>query len=56
MTVKPVDQRFVVVPVVPLSQLPDPVVPHELQVLRGIIVGEIEPYTTFGFPSHGRDR
>ena len=28
----------------------------ELQVLRDIIDGEIEPYTTFGFPSHGRDR
>ncbi len=40
----------------PLSALPDPVVPHELKVLRGIIDGDIEPYTTFGFPSHGRDR
>jgi 8-oxo-dGTP pyrophosphatase MutT (NUDIX family) len=37
----------------PLSALPDPVVPHELHVLRGIIDGEIEPYTTFGFPSTG---
>jgi 8-oxo-dGTP diphosphatase len=33
----------------PLSALPDPVVPHELKVLRGIIEGEIEPYVTFGF-------
>jgi 8-oxo-dGTP diphosphatase len=34
----------------PLSALPDPVVPHELQVLHGIIEGEIPSYTTFGFP------
>ena len=34
----------------PLSALPDPVVPHELTVLRGIISGETAPYTTFGFP------
>jgi 8-oxo-dGTP diphosphatase len=33
----------------PLSELPDPVVPHELKVLRAIIDGEIEPYLTFGF-------
>ena len=39
-----------------LAALPDPVVPHELQVLRGIIDGELEPYTTFGFPTHGSDR
>jgi hypothetical protein len=32
-----------------LFALPDPVVPHELKVLRGIIEGEIEPYVTFGF-------
>jgi 8-oxo-dGTP diphosphatase len=34
----------------PLSALPDPVVPHELHVLHGIIGGEIASYTTFGFP------
>ena len=33
----------------PLSALPDPVVPHELHVLRGIIAGELPAYTTFGF-------
>jgi 8-oxo-dGTP diphosphatase len=33
----------------PLSALPKPVVPHELQVLRGIIEGAVPPYTTFGF-------
>jgi 8-oxo-dGTP diphosphatase len=32
-----------------LSVLPDPVVPHELKVLHGIIEGQIDPYTTFGF-------
>lgn len=33
----------------PLSALPDPVVPHELHVLHGIIAGELPAYTTFGF-------
>ncbi len=33
----------------PLSALPEPVVPHELQVLRGIIKGETAAYMTFGF-------
>jgi len=33
----------------PLSALPDPVVPHELRVLQGIIGGAVPPYTTFGF-------
>ena len=33
----------------PLAALPDPVVPHELVVLRGIIDGELAPYTSFGF-------
>ena len=33
----------------PLGALPDPVVPHELVVLRGIIDGDLAPYTTFGF-------
>jgi hypothetical protein len=37
----------------PLSALPDPVVPHELKVLRGIIGGDIASYTTFGFPTQG---
>ena len=37
----------------PLSALPDPVVPHELHVLRGIIEGELPAYTTFGFPTTG---
>src|SRR5262245_54166224 len=37
----------------PLSALPDPVVPHELKVLHGIIEGEIASYTTFGFTSTG---
>jgi 8-oxo-dGTP diphosphatase len=32
----------------PLDALPDPVVPHELQVLRGL-PGGVEPYSTFGF-------
>ena len=34
----------------PLDALPDPVVPHELQVLRGLAgQGGIAPYSTFGF-------
>ena len=33
----------------PLAALPDPVVPHELAVLQGIIGGGLTPYTTFGF-------
>ena len=32
----------------PLDALPDPVVPHELAVLRGLAAG-VPPYTTFGF-------
>jgi len=32
----------------PLTALPDPVVPHELKVLRGLTTG-IPPYCTFGF-------
>ena len=32
-----------------LDQLPDPVVPHELQVLEGLREGRVAPYTTFGF-------
>jgi 8-oxo-dGTP diphosphatase len=37
-----------------LSALPEPVVPHELTVLHGMISGEIAPYTTFGFSDSGR--
>jgi 8-oxo-dGTP pyrophosphatase MutT (NUDIX family) len=37
----------------PLSALPEPVVPHELKVLHGIISDEIAAYTTFGFPTMG---
>ena len=33
----------------PLTALPEPVVPHELFVLRGMIGGGVPPYTTFGF-------
>ena len=36
----------------PLHALPDPVVPHELQVLRGLTDG-IAPYSTFGFDPIG---
>ena len=32
----------------PLDALPEPVVPHELKVLRGLTTG-IPPYCTFGF-------
>ena len=34
----------------PLTALPDPVVPHELKVLRGLTDG-IPPFSTFGFPT-----
>jgi 8-oxo-dGTP diphosphatase len=42
----------------PLSALPDPVVPHELAVLQGIIEGDLASYTTFGFlgAGHGREQ
>jgi 8-oxo-dGTP diphosphatase len=33
----------------PLTALPDPVVPHELKVLRGLAGDGIAPYSTFGF-------
>jgi 8-oxo-dGTP pyrophosphatase MutT (NUDIX family) len=33
----------------PLAALPEPVVPHELAVLQGMIEGELAAYTTFGF-------
>ena len=32
-----------------LDALPEPVVPHELAVLQGIIGGEVPAYMTFGF-------
>jgi ADP-ribose pyrophosphatase YjhB (NUDIX family) len=35
----------------PLSALPDPVVPHELSVLQGMIEGRLAAYTTHGFAS-----
>ncbi len=33
----------------PLTALPDPVVPHELQVLNGLRAGTVPAYTSFGF-------
>ena len=33
----------------PLDALPEPVVPHELQVLRGLRSGTTTAYSTFGF-------
>lgn len=33
----------------PLDALPDPVVPHELVVLAGLLEGGLPGYTTFGF-------
>jgi 8-oxo-dGTP pyrophosphatase MutT (NUDIX family) len=33
----------------PLHALPDPVVPHELEVLRGLRTGTSTAYSTFGF-------
>lgn len=38
----------------PLSALPDPVVPHELEVLNGLRSGTVPSYTTFGFPDDRR--
>lgn len=38
----------------PLSALPEPVVPHELVVLQGIIGGDLASYTTFGFSGPGQ--
>lgn len=35
----------------PLDRLPDPVVPHERQVLDGLRLGTTSPYMTFGFAS-----
>ena len=36
-----------------LTDLPDPVVPHELFVLQGMIEGDLAPYTTHGFDGEG---
>jgi 8-oxo-dGTP pyrophosphatase MutT (NUDIX family) len=36
----------------PLTDLPDPVVPHERAVLEGLRTGIITPYSTFGFEEH----
>ena len=33
----------------PLDALPDPVVPHEMEVLRGLRSGTTTAYSTFGF-------
>lgn len=33
----------------PLTDLPDPVVPHELQVLTGLREGDVSAYSSFGF-------
>ena len=38
----------------PLSALPDPVVPHELEVLNALKSGTVPLYTTFGFPDDRR--
>lgn len=38
----------------PLSALPDPVVPHELEVLNGLRSGTVPSYTTFGFTDDRR--
>ena len=35
------------------TDLPDPVVPHELFVLQGMIEGDLAPYTTHGFDGEG---
>ena len=45
----------------PLPSLPDPVVPHELQVLDALRTGTTTPYSTYGFDDrtiahHGGDR
>ena len=42
--------------VVPALRLPDPVVPHELQVLHGIIEGELAGVHDVRVSDHGRDR
>ena len=40
----------------PLTDLPDPVVPHELAVLEAIRTGRTTAYSTFGFPPAGPRR
>ena len=39
-----------------LTDLPNPVVPHELAVLEAIRTGRTTPYSTFGFPPAGSPR
>jgi 8-oxo-dGTP pyrophosphatase MutT (NUDIX family) len=39
----------------PLDALPDPVVPHERQVLESLRTGTTPPYTTYGFAEGGAD-
>jgi 8-oxo-dGTP diphosphatase len=39
-----------------LTDLPDPVVPHELAVLEAIRTGRTTAYSTFGFPAAGPRR
>ena len=36
-----------------LDELPEPVVPHERQVLEGLRAGRVAPYTTHGFTNEG---
>jgi 8-oxo-dGTP pyrophosphatase MutT (NUDIX family) len=38
-----------------LDQLPEPVVPHERQVLEGLRTGGVAPYTTHGFTDGAPD-
>jgi 8-oxo-dGTP pyrophosphatase MutT (NUDIX family) len=39
----------------PLTALPEPVVPHELQVLEGLRDGGLAPYSTHGFSERNPD-
>ena len=38
----------------PLAALPEPVVPHEREVLTGLRAGTVPPYTSFGFAQERR--
>jgi len=38
-----------------LDELPEPVVPHERQVLEGLATGGVAPYTTHGFTDEGAE-
>ena len=38
-----------------LDELPEPVVPHERQVLEGLRAGGVAPYTTHGFTNEGAE-